>query len=149
MWVLCNIIMENYKEKYEQALETARKINSGEGVAAPKGWNALEVIFPELKKSEDERIKTNIIKLLRFVRDTHHQYFDECNEAIEWLENQQGKSAFEAAKEEKVDDANKVESKFKIGDTIINTYFRWDGNKRIREITDDKYIFDGGRRNHI
>lgn len=80
--------MENYKQKYEAALETARKINNGEGVAAPKDWSIPEVIFPELRKSENERIKTNIIKLLRFVRDTHHQYFDECNEAIDWFEKQ-------------------------------------------------------------
>lgn len=42
----------NYEQKYKEALKTARKINNGDGVAAPKGWNTLEVIFPELKESE-------------------------------------------------------------------------------------------------
>lgn len=56
--------MENYEQKYKEALEIARKINSGEGVAAPKGWSMLEVIFPELKESEDERIKKEIIAYL-------------------------------------------------------------------------------------
>lgn len=48
--------MKNYKQKYKEALETARKINSGEGVAAPKGWSIPEIIFPELKEDEESKI---------------------------------------------------------------------------------------------
>jgi len=39
---------------------------------------------------------------------------------------------------------DKVEPKFKVGDTIINRQCRWDGSYRIKEITDGKYIFDNG-----
>lgn len=54
----------NYKKKYEEALEIARKINNGEGVAAQKDWSMLEVIFPELKKSENEIIIEELIDFL-------------------------------------------------------------------------------------
>ena len=66
----------------------------------------------ELFESEDERIKRNIIAALK-----GEGYYD-CdltNECIAWLEKQgekpQGKSALEASKEKKIDNANKVEPK--------------------------------------
>ena len=142
--------MENYEEKYKEALETARKINSGEGVAAPKGWNALEVIFPELKESEDERIRKELLdylderRVIEMPTDTTVK-----EEWIAWLEKQgeqkpQEKSAFEAAKEEKVDDANK---KFKVGDWIISNdnsrLFR-----RIIEVNKFGYTTDCGYCSH-
>ena len=49
--------IEEKARAYDEALETARKINSGEGVPAPPGWTVCEVIFPELRESEDERIR--------------------------------------------------------------------------------------------
>ena len=55
----------DYEKKYKEALETARKINSGEGVASPPDWTTYELIFPELKESEDERIKKAIIQDLK------------------------------------------------------------------------------------
>lgn len=73
----------DYKQKYDQALERAKAINPGTA-----DYEVAVKIFPELKESEDERIKSNIIKLLRFVRDTNHQYSDECSEAIAWYEKQ-------------------------------------------------------------
>ena len=78
--------MEGDKEKYTKALDKARNIY---GASENKDiLSTLATIFPELKESENERIKTNIIKLLRFVRDTYHQYSDECDEAIAWVEKQ-------------------------------------------------------------
>ena len=52
---------EEKAKAYDEALETARKINSGEGVAAPSDWTVYEVIFPELKESEDKKIKKALI----------------------------------------------------------------------------------------
>lgn len=51
----------DYEKAYKEALETARKLNSGEGVAAPPDWTVCEVIFPELHKSEDEKVRKEII----------------------------------------------------------------------------------------
>lgn len=55
---------EEKAKAYDEALEIARKINSGEGVAAPPDWTTCEVIFPQLKESEDERIIRAIIDAL-------------------------------------------------------------------------------------
>ena len=88
----------DYEKAYKDALERARKINSGEGVAAPSDWTTCEVIFPELKESEDERIRKELI-------DAIHGLWD--NDALPmplsakrkdnwlaWLEKQGEKSPF-------------------------------------------------------
>lgn len=81
--------MENYEKKYKEALGRANaKIETYNHLGNTSAVKSICEIFPELKESEDDRIKTNIIRLLRFVRDTYHQYYDECNEAIAWLEKQ-------------------------------------------------------------
>lgn len=120
--------MENYEQKYKEALETARKINSGEGVAAPEGWSIPEVIFPELKESNDERIRKEIIHYL----DREITLFNFGGDIatfkrwISWIERQGKhndfafKSTIKAIKEEKTDNTNKVEPKFKTGDWIVN-----------------------------
>ena len=133
--------MENYKQKYEAALKQAKQELKACGSLDCDAARQIFRLFPELQKSEDERIKTNIIKLLIFVRDTHHQYFDECSEAIEWLKRQdeqgsQEKLALEAVKEEKVDDANKVEPKFKVGDWVI---FKDDSVYQVEKIENYEY----------
>lgn len=44
--------MENYEQKYKKALEIAKVVNPG-----TKDYNIVTTIFPELKESNDERIK--------------------------------------------------------------------------------------------
>jgi len=88
----------------------------------------LERIFPELKVSEDERIREAIIALLKFGLEDGSAIapgFNETKEqALAWLEKQgnkpQGKSALEAIREEKVDNANKIEPK---DYSCIDTHF--------------------------
>lgn len=75
----------------------------------------LERIFPELKESEDERIRTCIRMCLTDIDEQRFADFStNLKECLDWLEKQgehklQGKTALEAIKEEKVDNANKVE----------------------------------------
>lgn len=73
----------NYEKKYKEALEWARKVMQGK-----VGFVLDEVLekFPELKESEDEKIRKKIIA-------TIHLYYgepleDEAKEMIAWLENQ-------------------------------------------------------------
>ena len=77
----------------------------------------LEDIFSELKESEDERIRKELIEFIKSRGGFKQEYID-------WLEKQgekpQGKTALEASNEEKVDNANKVEPKFKVGKWIID-----------------------------
>ena len=124
--------MENYKQKYEAALKQAKQELKACGSLDCDAARQIFRLFPELQKNEDERIKTNIIKLLRFVRNTHHQYFDECNEAIDWFEKQ--------SEQKSVD---KVEPRFKVGDWIVEPRkdepdYLW----HIDRIEDDTYWYD-------
>lgn len=76
----------NYEKKYKEALERASNLRKDavemENTMTTK---TCEVIFPELKESEDERIRRNIIAALK-----GEGYYD-CdltNECIAWLKKQ-------------------------------------------------------------
>ena len=73
--------MENYKEKYEQALERAKVINPGTA-----DYEVAVKIFPELIEIEDEKIRKDLINL---IKETHvtNKYYD-LNKMISWLEKQ-------------------------------------------------------------
>ena len=68
----------DYKEKYEQALERARKLQENSNGMILKKW--LWDIFPELKESEGERIRKEIIEYIK--TGTYHKNW------IAWLEKQ-------------------------------------------------------------
>lgn len=74
---------------YDKALETARKINSGEGVASPPDWAICELIFPELKESEDERMSKAICYILN---NTAYSLIEKTDftvsQMIAWLKKQ-------------------------------------------------------------
>ena len=78
--------MEDYKEKYEQALERAKVINPGTA-----DYEVAVKIFPELKESEDERIKKFIsheLACLRAADEKGSDRYKELTDAIAWLEKQ-------------------------------------------------------------
>jgi hypothetical protein len=118
---------EEKAKAYDEALEIAKKnyvttqdLSEGSqieiGVECFK--NILESIFPELKESEDERIRK---ELTEFLKNASGGFLDstiQCKTFRKWytwlekLGNKpQGKSALEAIREEKVDNANKIEPK--------------------------------------
>jgi hypothetical protein len=81
--------MEDYKKKYEDAFERAKVINPGTA-----DYEVAVKIFPELKESEDERIRKGLIKHLKALRDWTpgelspikvKEYYDVW---IAWLEKQ-------------------------------------------------------------
>lgn len=84
----------------------------------------LEDILPELKESEDERIRKELIAYHRSMAVAMNGNRPCVHEAwIDWLEEQgdkpQGKTALEAWKEKKVDNSNKVKPKFHEGEWIV------------------------------
>ena len=94
---------EQKAKAYDEALEIARKINSGEGVPAPDGWSICEVIFPELKESEDEKIRKELIDFFKkasggFLDSTIH--CKTFGKWLAWLEKQGEKSSWKPSKEE-------------------------------------------------
>ena len=69
----------------------------------------MEKEFPELKKSEDELIREELIHFLETCQDTRLVANQKREEWIEWLEKQCGKKL-----------SDKVEPKFKVGDWIVD-----------------------------
>lgn len=93
----------DYKEKYEQALERAKKMYSS---AKGLGFNAdcinLEVLFPELKEIEGEEIRKALCKMVNeTASDDLWTYYDlHKEEALAWLEKQKtSESALQYLKE--------------------------------------------------
>lgn len=84
--------IEQKAKRYDEALERAKKWYNAPNIdkMPTYGNRVIEEIFPELKESEDERIKEAIIT-------TIHLYYgepleDEAKEMIAWLEKQELKS---------------------------------------------------------
>lgn len=80
------------KEKakaYDEAIERAKKMY-GNGIT--------EEIFPELKESDDEKIRKEIISILRNAYWTSNR--NRFNELVAWLEKQDKKSSWKPSKEE-------------------------------------------------
>ena len=158
--------MEEYKKLYEQTQSKMKEfIKRWDGIKL----SSNDLFTEELKQiveieSEDERIRKEIIEMVRNWASVHYITKEQFSERMTWLEKQgepnpysgvsfkynghtwgmcardngveilvdgeikgrifldnepQGKSALEAIKEEKVDNANKVEPKFKVGDWIM------------------------------
>ena len=105
--------MENYEEKYKQALERARESYNK---SIEKGWTCdksiYEEIFPELEESEDEKIRKKLIAFFKAHQNPkiyiNYKYFEglEISDILAWLEKQKP--------------VDKVESKFKVGDWVVN-----------------------------
>lgn len=81
------LTIEEKAARYDEAIDIARKINSGEGVAASSGWTTCEVIFPELKESKDNKIRKEIIDFIYDKTDTY-ELRETSNSWLAWLEKQ-------------------------------------------------------------
>jgi len=94
----------DYEKKYKNALEWARQVMNGE-----TGFirEEVEEVFPELKESEDEKIRQKLIKLVKMSSEVGgfalHKW--EADKMLAWLEKQvpKNKTALDKAVEEEVD----------------------------------------------
>lgn len=85
----------DYEKKYKEALNRAKekrdeyKRLDGEESFVPSD---IEYIFPELKDSEDEKIRKGLIQHLQELRKSHVNLMtkDTYDSWISWLENQGG-----------------------------------------------------------
>lgn len=120
--------MENYKQKYEAAIKQAKKELEACGSLDCDAARQIFRLFPELAESEDERIRKEIICYLdrEITLSNFGGDIAAFKKWIAWLKKQSerndfaSKSATEAIKEEKIDNSNKVEPRFKVGDWIIH-----------------------------
>ena len=56
---------KDYKKLYEEALERARDLHDNHPLGQPLTWTICEKIFPELRESEDEKIRKEIISYIK------------------------------------------------------------------------------------
>lgn len=83
----------NYKEKYNAALERAKTITEKLEDTHIKGF--IYHIFPELKESEDERIRKWLIDWVNAVNYWSEQFTLTREQIIAWLEKQKDASSIE------------------------------------------------------
>ena len=154
--------IEEKAQRYDEALERTRKwydSNTNEGFR-----RIFEDIFYELKESEDERIRKEIIGFLRNIPNSNYT----CEEMALWLEKQGGHAKFingiqvgdkvtrnkdgvlvnlsqlnrvakKDEKQGKQKPTDKIEPKFKVGDTITDETGVWP-NKKIEAIENENYV---------
>ena len=83
------LTIEEKAKAYDEALERAKAINNEKDVDIESGTTICEYIFPELKESEDEKIRKEIISILRNTYWTSNK--NRFNELVAWLEKQRDK----------------------------------------------------------
>ena len=93
--------MDTYEKKYKEALERAREYweTDNDNTLDIKAKGTMEYLFPELKESEDERIRKELISLVENWKifnpnspfDEHPVYTsdkDTVDKILAWLEKQ-------------------------------------------------------------
>ena len=124
--------IEEKAKRYDEALDNAKVVYK---TIRKDLKPVIEQIFPELKESEDERVRKNLIELFHDTVSNDEIFSDyglDKTEVLAWLEKQ--------GEQESVD---KVESKFKIGDWVV--YNRTDHSRevmQIYDIRDNRYYFN-------
>lgn len=77
----------DYEQKYKEALEKA-KTYYNKSTCLRNTLETLENIFPELNDSEDERIRKEIVEMLRNWASVHYITKEQFSERMTWLEKQ-------------------------------------------------------------
>ena len=94
----------DYAKRYNEALERAKKLRDGfDGYTANVA--IIEQIFPELKESEDERVRKKIIEIIRMVSGPDCDvYLSEKGQAecLAWLEKQKEQKPAEWSEEDQL-----------------------------------------------
>ena len=146
------LTIEEKAQRYDKAVEKIKYVME-HGVSPVLNKEDLQDIFPELKKSEDERIRKELIDFIFDKTDTY-ELREKSNSWLAWLEKQgEKKSIDNLTPQEAMDIAvakcfdkqkstDKVEPKFKVGDIVKDPY----GDVyHIIEINNDSYKTDDGR----
>ncbi len=116
----------DYKKKYEEVLERGTRLWKSGTITLED----YEYMFPEIKESEDEKIRKSIIRL---IQRGGYMSPEDKDKAYAWLENQ--------GMQKPID---KVEPKFKAGDTIVEKDIDEYDYETIKDIKDGQYIFADG-----
>ena len=98
--------MENYEQKYKDALERARMLNNGKDVDVEAGTTTCEYIFPELKESEDEKIRKWLFNYVGNCPNENFEFYGGVGKkaVLAYLEKQKEQKLLEYLPKEKVYD---------------------------------------------
>lgn len=103
----------DWKKKYEEALERARKYHGGDEGTLVCIEDMLEDVFPELRESEDEMIRKHIVTFI-MEADKRGEAPEECAKWLAYLEKQKDfQSKVQRRMEylwDKLPDSDKVEN---------------------------------------
>lgn len=104
--------IEEKAKAYDKALEKAKTLKEISTNTEVVGY--MDELFPELKESEDERVRKELLAVINdlVLPDDQQSRF------VAWLEKQ-GKQTSEEVNKEKADNGIKIEPKFKIGDWVV------------------------------
>ena len=153
--------IEEKAKAYDEAIRKLRGMMPNWERLSYNGKTFLQdliYIFPELRKSDDERIRKSLISFLKSPFVNENITDEKVAPWLAWLEKQgeqkpygqreecldcqfnyagecKGSCAIKRSEQNHVD---KSEPKFKVGDFIANDYCRG----RVVEITDDAYLLD-------
>ena len=142
----------DYEKKYKEALERARKIENREPIDIPDGTSIPMAIFPELKKSDDERIRKELIDYLKERKscESYGQCIIRYDRWITWLENlsEQSSNILWHDVSEEPDVQREIFCEWKSGDTIwhdvafyhADTKTFWDIERRIEDVVKWSYV---------
>ena len=110
-----NKTMDKYKELYEETIATIKDFYQYD--ADSETAKRLEVLFPQLRESEDEKIRKELIYFIQKEKEYVESQVKPENspklrfliDSLSWLEKQSEQNP-----------TDKVEQKFKVGDWIVN-----------------------------
>ena len=91
--------MEDYKAKYNNALERVRDFIEKQNPSA-LDRNIMQEIFPEIKESEDDRISREITEFILTHRIDEPNDIEDTNHWLAWLEKQGEKPKWSEKDEE-------------------------------------------------
>ena len=80
--------MENYKEKYDNLVETLKSARNDEGKNGYTFKSVIDSILPELRESEDEKIREELIDRFKSLKPNFSWYEIPIDDILSWLEKQ-------------------------------------------------------------
>jgi len=140
----------NYKKKYEEVIKKAKEYNKRwqciQATDSELALKELKEIFPELKESEDERIRKYIIWHLKHTRTyLDNSINNHVEEAIAWLEKQGEQNNLLNFNEAEMEKTDFVSGQFIECRKSFNE-FKEENSYWLEYIGDDTYI---GRSNNV
>lgn len=136
-------IVKNYQD-YKKTYDSLEDKDSNAALQLIGAMTALEQLCPELKESEDEKVRKSLKECIEWLRDDARWtdvYGSSFESVIAFLEKQNGnerENEGNSLLQSEQKPADKVKPKFKVGDFIVNDYCMG----RVIEVTYDAYLLD-------